>query len=526
MDSTLRPKATAKRMKARIQSTKSDKISSKPCFTPKTRITQIPKAAPKPSAKHSVHPDSDLDDSVSLSRSQFRNPYLSGVSLNWAKIQEIDRRIYLLQKGAPAHGSTLPWDWTHNVVKKFLTDEGVDTLSGLSCRDNTEILKSRYESVRLGLQTFYDSKPEPVDKRSWTLYKFEEFDVYDQKPGARYWRHQIDSVLGGTRTSSDFSTTVQASETAESMIGNENQRKLGNLSEKQDNSEAKTPTSMPDVTNSGESHNQSCFKRPTALEIDASRTIVVHLENDCEKSVTTESEEALVERLRGERVPSVFMSEASFEELLLPLEQYLTDEFEHEEITADSVSDNSEGSGAAEPGLAAQPARTLDGVSSDISEAIASNLNTSSYVGLAQSVQMETTTLGVTVGSDVGWDGPPTHKVETKARKRKSRTDSTVAVHEDLPGRTPLVKKIVAMNPASPGTDIPKENLEDDGSVEHSSQVEIGMPRVRRYYEAVRARDDGRVRRVMSATDATPQHRSQARGSRSSSSAASSRTLR
>ncbi|KAL9004979.1 MAG: hypothetical protein Q9188_002227 [Gyalolechia gomerana] len=54
-------------------------------------------------------------------------------------------------------------------------------------------------------------------------------------------------------------------------------------------------------------------------------------------------------------------------------------------------------------------------------------------------------------------------------RSRNRATRSNFSVHEDEPGSTPRIKRQVAMNPRSPGTDIPKENLP-----ERSASEELG----------------------------------------------------
>lgn len=65
-------------------------------------------------------------------------------------------------------------------------------------------------------------------------------------------------------------------------------------------------------------------------------------------------------------------------------------------------------------------------------------------------------------------DGQGTKEFGTP-KKRTLRTEIHVVVHEDSPSRTPAVRKVIAIKPQSPCTDLPKENQEEAGSVGYSS---------------------------------------------------------
>ena len=218
MDSILRPKATAKRLKSRLQSAVSRKTLRNLAPSRLVHTEQLAYASPYSLTKRPVHHTSQLEDTgvlVAPSGPQLQNPYLNKLSLNWAELQEMDRDLYLLQKGAPPHGDTLPYDWTHAVVKKVLFGESVDPLDEVSSWDNTEILKARYESVRLGLQNFFNSKPEVVTKDRWTLSKIENFDVYNMKPGSKHRTAQRNDVripVNPTIDEASTPTTMQGFE--------------------------------------------------------------------------------------------------------------------------------------------------------------------------------------------------------------------------------------------------------------------------------------------------------------------------
>ena len=482
MDSTLRPKAAARRIKSKLRSATSSKTLSKSVSSAKTHTKQLAKASPNSLTRRSIHLDSESDSPdipVAPAWSQLHNPYLNRSSLDWAEIQEMDRCIYLLQKGAPLHGSTLPQDWNQDAVKKVLFDEGVITLDELNSREGTELLKSRYESVRLGLQNFYGSRPEPVSRNEWTLSRTESFDVYDMKRGLKYWKHQRDSIVEGTKTRSSSKNVGFASETAKHMTRNINQKATHSVSDQQDRNEAGSPTSVQQARDDGTTPSESSSPRPSAMEVNAERRLSVDYEDDDEIGAIIETEDSLIENMRGEHVPSSIMSDAALEELLFPVERSLRDE-SNQEVTPSSISSDSRRCGSA-GSITAHPDKTLAGE--------------------------EVTVSGVDADPRDRFYEPYTPKTEVKTRKRKSRVDGAIVVHEDPPGRTPLVKKIIGMNPASPGTDIPKENFEDDGSVDHSSQVEMGTPRTHPHPEAGGTPSTRRIRRLESAAIATPPYR-------------------
>lgn len=525
MDSTLRPKAAAKRMKSKLHSAStphtSNKTSSKSASSAKTP-TKMVQVSSDSSPRRSVHPESDSNCSevpVAPAWSQLQDSYLNRSSLDWAELQQMDRCVCLLQKGAPFHSNSLPRDRNLDVAKKVLFDEGVITLDELNSQEATELLRNRYESVRQGLQNFFNSKPEPIDKNDWILSKSEGFDVYDMKRGSKYWKHRKDGVVEGTKTSSSSNILGFSAETAKQITRNNDQEATDNVSDEQDRDEAKAPASKQ--PNEGSNPNKSSFKGPRALEVDPERTRFVGHDENGELDVTIETEDTLVESMgREHRVPSSIMSDAALEELLSPIEHNSREE-PGREVTAEMALSDLTSSESARL-VPAHPDKILDNPSFIASEATATDLR--ALIGAAP-LGNDTVAPCIEVDHGDGPGEPQTLKAEIKTRKRKSRVEVAIAVHEDPPGRTPLVKKMVNMNPVSPGTDIPKENLEDDGSVEHSSHAEI-TPRTRRHHEAIGTPGTRRVRASRNATTSTPPHRSLFGGPVGSSSSDSSPTTR
>ena len=430
--------------------------------------TLRPKAAAKRLAllTRSVHSESEIDvpdDAPALSK--LHNPYLDRTSLEWAEIQDIDRRIYLLQRGAPLDSNTSPEDRTYDSLKRLLFEEGSITLDELSSGEGTDLLRARYESVRLGLQNFFDSGPEPVNKKDWIVSNFEGFDVYDWKRGSMYWKHQLDSIVKGTKPASSPDRSGFVIQTAKRATKNSNNEPMVGISEDKSTSDA------------------------------TKRTVIVNLEGHGDLDGIDETEENLVESMRGEYISSSMMSVAALEELLFPVEQF-SDEESYQNGTVDLVSEDSTSSGHPK-NIPNQADKTSDALRSVDTEAKTFDLDASYDDGLAERVSLgkEETISGIKSDGGDRFGKAQLPMLEIRTRKRKSRADVAISVHEDLPGRTPLVKKIVAMNPSSPGTDIPKENFEVDGSADLSSQVGIGTPRARQDHEAMGTPSTRRVRR-------------------------------
>ena len=447
MDSTLRPRAAARRLELR----------------------------------RSIHSESKLDVPLAPSWSRLQNPYLDRTSLEWAEIQDIDRRVYLLERGAPLDSDTSPEDRDYDPLKKLLFDEGAISLDELSSREGTELLKARYESVRLGLQNFFDSGPEPVNKKDWFLSKFEGFDVYDWKRGSIYWKHGSGIVMKGTQTTSGPDISGFVTPMVKRATTNHDNEPTVSVSEDHSRSEVEMPTGIQYCKSEEADPNTSSTDLLPTSEAATKRAVIVDLADDGDLYRINETEEKLVESMRGGHISSSIMSDTALEELL----------------TVGLVLGDSTNSGHPK-NLPTQADKTCDEVHNVDPEAKTFDLDTSSDRGLGECVSFgkeETISSVKFDGRDiVGKAQMP--KVEIRIRKRKSRADVAISVHEDLPGRTPLVKKIVAMNPTSPGTDVPKENFEVDGLAELSGQVEIGTPRRARYHEAMGTPSTRRVRRL------------------------------
>ena len=458
--------------------------------------TLRPIAAKKRLLRRSIHSESKMDVPVAPAWSKLQNPYLDRTSLDWAEIQYIDRRIYLLQRGAPLDSNTSPEDPTYDSLKKLLFDEGAITLDEFSSGEGTELLKARYESVRLGLQNFFDSGEEPVNQKDWILSRFEGFDVYDWKRGFMYRKRQSDITMKGTKITSSPDISGFVSQTAKRATKNHNNGQTARLPDDHSRSEVEMPTRIQYRKSEETDPNTSCTDWLPASEIATKRAVIVSFADDDELDRINETEENLVESMRGGYISSSIMSDTALEELLFPVEAS-SDEASYPNDTVGLVSGDSTDSGHPKT-LPTQAEKTCDELHNVDPEAKTFDLDTSSDRGLGEWVSFgkEQTTSGVEFDGRDRLGRAQVPKVVIRTRKRKSRADIAISVHEDLPGRTPLVKKIVAMNPSSPGTDVPKENLEADGVAEVSGRVEMETPRPGRYHDAMGTPSTRRVRRL------------------------------
>ena len=123
----------------------------------------------------SLHEQSPAPDDI-------RNPFATPILADWEDLQPVDRRVYIAQRGAPLNGNTLPNTWpkviTLLVKQKYFTRDQFNAWGGI------EVLKTRYESVRVRMRALFDAPEEPVEEEDITIRYSEGFDVYDLQPCA------------------------------------------------------------------------------------------------------------------------------------------------------------------------------------------------------------------------------------------------------------------------------------------------------------------------------------------------------
>ena len=385
--------------------------------------------------------------------SNLQNPYANAGPLEYEKLEPLDRLIYNLQKGAPCQGNTLPITWQE--VKRVLFDDGEINLDELNSEEGTEWLKTRYESVRLGVEAFFGGKREYSDKDDWTLNHTEGFDVFDKQRGSEYWKHRSHSVVSPTTMRATYRETGEVAETDDEGDGYGGGDQFEVYEDPAD-SGAVVPAVEAEAAG--------------ADEHDMEGNTVIDLEDA--GGVIEDTEHTLIECMHGkDALPSeTIMNDEELGKLLSPIAQFLAEpppsypNSPSAQLVPNVLKDN-------------QPHNFNERASC---EAVKSPKSTQSTLEprllyAFQPIINQYVADIKHIVSDV-----PAPITTTKKRKLRTEAEGTVNIHEDLPGRTPMIRRITANNPPSPGTDVPKENLRDDGTVQHSSQNDFRTPTIRR----------------------------------------------
>ena len=139
-------------------------------------------------------PDCMISTVLPSALSENESPKLKLHPLDWINLSNFDHRLYSLQPGCPMSGNSVPLSWP--VVKETLIKEGFK--EALDMNDKSEgsgPIENQYESIRLGIEAFFKAPPEPEDKKDWTLFRTEGFDIYDKKKGRTYWKRSGDNII-------------------------------------------------------------------------------------------------------------------------------------------------------------------------------------------------------------------------------------------------------------------------------------------------------------------------------------------
>ena len=395
--------------------------------------------------------------------SKLQKPHLGKVSLDYNKLDHFDQLIYSLQKGAPAHGNTLPLPW--QTVKQALFDHGEITLDELNSGEATEWLRLRYEYIRLGIEAYFKSQPETVDKNDWTFCKYEKFDTFDKKPGRKYWKHHRHSIFTPTTTTinADGHGLMEVPETDGEDEGRREQ-KGPTLYDNFITLKDQPTVSIVDRFKVGD-----CTLTIDGLEearahdneggIQERKTPIIDLED------WGDEDDTLVETMHGEEVVS---SEGlmSHEELGKIITDFMDGNDGKFGILGPSNTDNDQ---------------ALNHHRIPNNETPTSPYTTHPPSAPPPSKGFQATNKAMK--PDPPNSGIPLAVKRPKSKKRRTAPPpfTSVSIHEDSPGSIPTT----ANNPPSPGTDLPKENLQDENENEgeHSSQVSVSVrtPRAARF---------------------------------------------
>ena len=440
--------------------------ATKPSFSEVVSVS-IPSAHDKSAVKSSPFPAKSTGKAPSElpsppPTSNLRNPHLGKISLDYNELDEFDQLIYSLQKGAPVHGNTLPLSW--QTVKQALFDCGNITLDELNCEDATRWLKLRYECLRLGIEAFFKSKPEIAHKNDWTLFKYEEFDAFDKESGTKYWKHHRHSIFSPTITTinANHHELMEVPETDDEKKGRSGQKRptpynhINALKDRSTSTAVEHSGLENHLADNGGLEQDSSYVSEAGLQ--DGKTQIIDLEH------WLDEESTLIETMLGDEVIS---SEGilSHEDLIKAIPDFLNEsssKLHVDEVTIPSESNTTSN----------QP---LNHHSTPSHRAPGSPYTTqpsSAHTHLKGSQAINKTTKAKPPNEA---PPPPIKRPKSKKRKTPPEPSTSVSVHEDTPGGSPKIRHIIANNPPSPGTDLPKENLQNEDEAEHSSQVSVSV---------------------------------------------------
>ena len=439
---------------------------TKPLFSEVVSVS-IPSLQPKSAVKSSPFPAKSTGKAPSElpsppPTSNLRNPHLGKISLDYNELGQFDQLIYSLQKGAPVHGNTLPLSW--QTVKQALSDCGNITLDELNSEDATRWLKLRYECLRLGIEAFFKSEPEIAHKNDWTLFQYEGFDAFDKEPGRKYWKHHRHSIFSATTTTinADHHELMEVADTDE-----EKERRRAQ--------EGPTPRNQinvlinpPTVSATDQPKLEDCAINDGGFEeasnyfgeggLQEGKTPIIDLEHWMDEDST------LVETMHGEEIVS---SEGlmTHEELVNAIPDFMNEPSSNLHVAKvtlpnESITDSDQT--LKDHGI---PTHGAPG-SSYTTQPSPAHTHSRDFQAINKVMQ----------GIPSEEAQPlPIKRPKNKKRKTSPEPSNSVSVHEDTPGGTPRITHMIANNPPSPGTDIPKENLENEYESEHSSQISVSV---------------------------------------------------
>ena len=337
--------------------------------------------------------------------------------LDFIELDPFERYLYCLQQGASLDASNLPKAW--EIVLRALYDDGHISYDQLIDTEEMNLIPFTYQKLQLGVQAFYRSTSEPTDERNLTVRHMEEFDVFDKKPGGRYWRRHSDSIL---QPASFKVSPIQPLAHTDSK--QESSLKIRSMEAK------KCP--MRDEAQGAEER--------AGLTMDS-----LDAADDEEfGKLLSFSEQSLADNGGAKEASSDFAQETQFES------ESTNDDLSSYSFHA--VNRSAEQSVVHFPQLGSPP--ELFGASSF--------QGSSSLFGNGcidpRKIQHRTST-------------PTPFR---RAKRRKIRHSPEIIVHEDSPRRETFVEI-----PESPGTDIPKENFDQVDSFLHDLDPNMRIPRER-----------------------------------------------
>lgn len=452
----------------------------------------------------------------------------------WSDLAPLDRRMFRLQDGAPASGKTLRLKWSQ--LADQLDREGLLSKAQLKACGGTEALVERYELVRLHVQELFGAVDEATDRKDFKVLHAEGFDVYDLVGSKAEYVHPKDRDTAAARTAKKTKSGHSASGGADGKMDSATSEAVGETvtppadpilirSESEESEEIPweeqiwgpggirpeeldgngdyvgsmeqfledISAPMDDVIRSQEDISEFYEEvltpvQPTDIILsDRASTINSddHSTGHVERRIRHSASATLTES-----TPTASLSDSAVPVAKMTANMIDPETGLWEEQGSMSTSVTHEFDFAQK----ALPPGTLTSVSAELKRERQKKIHVSTKVledGLLLPNQMasQLPTNGSPHSEPMAPSAQLTKDLETQAsNKPESASDiftqqtrakpaaTTFQVFEDQAGSTPSVKGKVVLHPISPGTDVPKENFENDSDVDdHTSQASLEM---------------------------------------------------
>ncbi len=359
-------------------------------------------------------------------------------ALGWKCLSQSDRLLYMLRQGVDHTSDDSIHSWT-TVALNSRKHSGLGDFPSISqAISEAEALRARYNTISQHLHDFFEAESKPATQEDQSMYYAEDFDVYDLEPGDKYFRYKRDSFV-------QPKLTLSLEAMASRHVSNGPNMTRANVM----NSDHQPSPDRPDDTarsvslhlKASDSHG---IERQGRASIDKERAQVTRQDNEAYVDTTVDEEGDDVEHLLDNSGDST-----DDEESRGPYGPY-NDEAAYI-LQATGKRDTCSSTQASPEHDLPESAR--NDISADIDQ-----------------LDFDEPTPTFDPAAQAGaWTSKRSESIfgpfDSRCTRR-SRDGSSFSVHEDQPGNTPKIQRQVWMNPKSPGTDVPKENLQERSASE------------------------------------------------------------
>lgn len=437
----------------------------------------------------------------------------------WKSVSNLERLLYLLQKGAPADSATLPMSW-YDEAQALQAASAIDgTSPGVGFDLQVEAVRDQYADLHHKLQEDFGADEEPSEMEDWTLHYAEDFDVYNLEMGDKYFKHRNNHVVQEPfHRACDWIICKPKAASRNDIVENASDRSNGTPkgtnadAEAQAESHDESRECMEDGHLSGESEVPTAneevgdLQYPEDLlarrEASATGFEIADSEDDHRLGGSYNDAEGYLRQSRGEQDDDHLADDNFEDELIAAMWNSGTsltgevmeigelapmfssssgqNEDEDDELAAALIAEEGVMNSGLMPIFSASSSQVEDEevtVTDGMFSSSSGQVKDEDGELAAGSIAEEATVTNGLVpifssssGQAEDEDSEPVvQKRPLNRRSRNRTTEASFSVHEDEPGSTPRIKRQIALNPRSPGTDIPKENL-----VERSASEEYG----------------------------------------------------